>query len=129
MKLNSKFKTVLFGYSKEEVNRWITKLFDDFEYRLKEKEEEINQLNNQLKEYKSSLEIQFQQKNDNQIHSNESNSVTLESKLNLSGSLTSLSPRTSSQVDTIALKQIIKQLKMIEDIHKEIEDKILQSFK
>lgn len=51
-----RFRTSLFGFKKSDTNSYFEKILKEFDDKLKGKDDEINDLKNQSKEYKSKYE-------------------------------------------------------------------------
>lgn len=56
MDIEAKFRTAAMGYNKSDVNSYIEQISDEYQTKIKEKDDELVKLRNQLKEYKTQIE-------------------------------------------------------------------------
>ncbi|MGE5474044.1 MAG: DivIVA domain-containing protein [Ignavibacteriales bacterium] len=56
MDIEAKFRTSAMGYNKNDVNAYIEQTSEEYQSKIKEKDDELVKLRNQLKEYKSQIE-------------------------------------------------------------------------
>jgi cell division initiation protein len=113
MENGAKLKLSTFGYNKRSVEQYINQLNEEFEEKLKEKEEQILQLNAQIKKYLAQLDAV-----------NQDTSTSSESKSKIADVLI----KAQSTADAIleeAKANAIKEKKEIEKLIEEDREKLV----
>jgi len=110
MDIEAKFRTSAMGYNKNDVNAYIEQTSEEYQTKIKEKDDELVKLRNQIKEYKSQVD-------DSSKKTTENN----DEKTKIAEVLIKAQATAESIVDEAKKSAIEEKRKIEEDIEKERE--------
>lgn len=110
MDIEAKFRTSAMGYNKNDVNAYIEQTSEEYQSKIKEKDDELVKLRNQIKEYKSQID-------DTSKKENESN----DEKTKIAEVLIKAQATAESILEEAKQSAIEEKRKIEEDIEKERE--------